>query len=168
MATREFSYRPNGAPQFLQDNLQKIGTAVATEEQVGHSIKIPSGMLGKNGSLKISLKALATNDAVVKNLRVRADNTGNNIAGTVLANAVLTSLAGGLVEVFVANRNDLAINLVTVEGVGAAVPTPTTLDTSKDLYLTFTTQKASGLAGSVSLESYHVELFAEPSSMTYQ
>ncbi len=169
MATREFAYRPNGAPQFLQDHLQKYGTAVATEEQVGPSIKIPGSMLGKNGSVRVYVKALATNDAVVKNISVRAGNTADVITGTLLGKAVLTSLAGGWLEVTLANRNDSAVNLASAVGSGLAeVPAVTAIDTSKDVFLVFTTQKASGAAASVSVESYRVELFAEPSVTTFQ
>lgn len=169
MATREFTFRPNGAPQFLQDHLQKFGTAVATEEQVGPSIKIPGGMLGKNGAVRIKLRALATNDAVVKNVSVRAGNTPDVITGALLGKAVLTSLAGGGLEVLLANRNDLAVNLSSAVGSGLAeVPAVQAIDTAKDVYLVFTTQKASGAAASVSLESYVVELLAEPSVTTFQ
>lgn len=169
MATREFTYRPNGSPQFLQDHLQKFGTAVATEEQVGPSIKIPGGMLGKNGSLLIALKALATNDAVVKNLRVRVGNTKDVLTGTVLANFVLTSLAGGVGRVSLANRDAQAVNLSSVEGTGVTTAvTPQTVDTAKDVYIVFSTQKASGLAASLSLESYLVELKAEPATTQFQ
>jgi hypothetical protein len=169
MSTREFNYRPNGNPQFLQDHLNKIGTAVATEEQVGPSIKIPGGMLGKNGSLEVVLKALVTNDAVVKNLRVRAGNTADVLSGSVLLNAVLTSLGGGSVRLTLANRDNQLVNIATAEGTGVvALPVVTALDTSKDLFLVFSTQKASGAAGSVALESYRVELFAEPVANTFQ
>lgn len=167
--SRDFSYRPNGSPQFLQDHLQKYGTAVATEEQVGPSIKIPGGMLGKNGTVRAVLKALATNDVVVKNISVRAGNTPDVITGTLLGKAVLTSLAGGSLEVTLANRNDTAVNLSSAAGSGLAeVPAAQTIDTAKDVYLVFTTQKASGAAASVSLESYLVELFAEPATSTFQ
>jgi len=169
MATREFTFRPNGAPQFLQDHLQKFGTAVATEEQVGPSIKIPGGMLGKNGAVRIKLRALATNDAVVKNISVRAGNTPDVITGALLGKAILTSLAGGFLEVTLANRNDLAVNLASAEGAGVVMtPAPQTIDTAKDVYLVFTTQKASGAAASVSVESYLVELLAEPTITSFQ
>jgi hypothetical protein len=169
MTTRTFANRPNGSPQFIQDHLQKIGTAVATEEQVGPSIKIPAGALGANGSVRVYVKALATNDAVVKNVSVRAGNTPDVITGTVLGKAVLTSLAGGFLEVTLANRNALAVNLSSAIGSGlACVPAAQTIDTAKDLYLVLTTQKASGLAGSVSVESYNVELSVEPTVVTFQ
>lgn len=168
MTTRAFTYRPNGSPQFLQDHLQKYGTAVATEEQVGPSILIPGGMLGKNGCVRVSVKALATNDAVVKNVSVRAGNTADVITGTLLGKAVLTSLAGGYLEVTLANRNSMAVNLSSAVGSGLAeVPAAQTIDTAKDVYIVLTTQKASGAAASVSVESYLVELLAEPSTYTY-
>ena len=169
MTTRTFASRPNGSPQFIQDNLQKIGTAVATEEQVGPSIKIPAGALGSNGSFRVYVKALATNDAVVKNVSVRAGNTPDVITGTLLGKAVLTSLAGGFLEVTLANRNALAVNLSSAIGSGlACVPAAQTIDTAKDVYIVLTTQKASGLAGSVSVESYLVELAVEPTVNTFQ
>lgn len=169
MTTRAFDYRPNGAPQYLQDHLQKYGTAVSTEEQVGPSIKIPGGMLGKNGSVAIRLKALATLDAVVKSVSVRIGNTPDVITGTLLGKAVLTSLDGGHLNVDFSNRNDQAVNLSAALGRNlAGGPAITTVDTAKDVYLVFTTQKASGAANSVSLESYFVELFAEPATNTFQ
>ena len=169
MAKREFTYRPNGNPQFLQDHLQKFGTTATTEEQVGPSIKIPGGMLGKNGSLAIYLKALATNDAVVKNLRVRIGNTADVLSGTVIANLVLTSLAGGTAVVTFANRDSQAVNLSSVNGTGVTTAvTPQTVDTAKDVYIVFSTQKASGAAASISLESYLVELKAEPAGASFQ
>lgn len=169
MATRTFAQRPNGSPQFIQDHLQKIGTAVATEEQVGPSIKVPSGSLGRNGSVRIYIKALATNDTVVKNVSVRAGNTPDVLTGVVLGKAVLTSVAGGYLEVTLANRNDLAVNLTHADGTGVVeAPVVRAIDTAKDLYFVFSTQKASGAAGSVSVESYNVEVSAEPTVVQFQ
>lgn len=169
MATREFTIRPNGAPQFVQDHLQKFGTAVATEEQVGPSLKIPAWLLGKNGAVRIKVRALATNDAVVKNISVRAGNTADVITGALLGKAIMTSLAGGYLEVTLANRNDTAVNLSSAEGSGVVTtPAVQAIDTSKDVYLVLTTQKASGLAASVTVESYLAEIFTEPTVSTFQ
>jgi hypothetical protein len=169
MTTRSFGFRPNGSPQFLQDHLQKIGTAIFTEEQVGPSIKIPAGMLGKNGAIRFKLRSFATNDAVVKTVRVRAGNLPDVLSGTLVGTLTLTSVAGGYLELTISNRDNLAVNLVSADvGVNPVIPVVSALDTAKDLYLIMSTQKASGLAGSVSVESYIVELLAEPTVVTFQ
>ena len=169
MAKREFSYRPNGSPQFLQDHLTKSSTAVTTEEQVGPSIKIPGGMLGKNGSFEAILRMSATNNANVKTMRVRAGNTPDVLTGTVLAAFVNTSLAGSTGRLLFGNRNDQAVNVVTAEGATlAGVPAVTAIDTSKDVYLVFSSQTAVAGAASHNLDSYKVELFAEPSGVNFQ
>lgn len=169
MATREFTYRPNGSPQFLQDHLTKASTAVTTEEQVGPSIKIPGGMLGKNGSFEAILRMSATNNANVKTMRVRAGNTPDVLTGTVLAAFVNTSLAGSVGRVVFGNRDDQAVNVVTAEGATlTGVPAVTAIDTSKDVYLVFSSQTATAGAASHNLDSYKVELFAEPSGKQFQ
>lgn len=169
MATREFTYRPNGSPQFLQDHLTKASTAVTTEEQVGPSIKVPGGMLGKNGSLELLLRMSATNNANVKTMRVRAGNTPDVLTGAVLAAFVNTSLAGSVGRVTVGNRNAQAVNLVTAEGATlTGVGAPAAIDFSKDVYLVFSSETATAGAGSHNLDSYKVELFSEPNASQYQ
>lgn len=169
MSTREFTYRPNGSPQFLQDHLQKSSSAVTTEEQLGPSIKIPGGMLGKNGALEVLLRMTATNNANVKTMRVRAGNTPDVLTGTILAAFVNTSLAGSTGRVVVGNRNDQAAQVVTAEGATlTGVPAVTAVDFSKDVYLVFSSQTATAGVASHNIESYRVELFAEPQTNQFQ
>lgn len=166
MAVREFSFRPNGAPQFIQNHTQYPDAgAVTTEAAVGAAIKIPARMLGRNGSLSGAIAYLHTNSANNKTVRVRAANTeAGALTGTIVASKVTTAATGSALTFMLGNRNGFTAQLVRD---GAFAVSTLAIDTSKDVYLQVTAQKATG-AETLTVASSYFELRGEPDSQSFQ
>lgn len=167
MAFREFTQRPNGAPQFIQDHTTTADAGNTTAEVIaGPSIKIPGRSLGKNGRLYFRVALSCTNSANNKTARVRAALTdAGALTGTVVASRVVTTSAGIVLEFSVNVRNNYASQVVVDLTAGSV--TTLTLDTAQDLYFQITTQKATGTE-SLTLESYVVEMYSEPNVSSFQ
>lgn len=161
MATQEFKVRFGAGQQYVQDGTAKVGTAVTTEEQLSViGVKQPQGILGKNGSFKLTLKFTATNNANVKTLRARvAATAAAALTGTVLAAVAVTSLAGGVLVIEGHVRNDYTKALMSVTGTVEGAPAEVgSLALGSDFYISLTAQKATA-GDTLQLEGYRLEFF---------
>jgi hypothetical protein len=167
MAFREFSQRPNGAPQFIQDHTTTLDAGNTTAEVIaGPSIKVLGRSLGKNGNLIFRVALSCTNSANAKTARVRvATSDAGALTGTLLASRAVTTQTGIVLEFSFNVRNNYAAQLL-VDVVQGTVST-SALDTTQDLFFQITTQKATGTE-TLKLESYVVELNAEPNVSSFQ
>lgn len=110
--------------RFLaSDNLAKTLTGTTTETKLA-SVKLPGGLLGRNGRLRITALWTYTNSANSKNLRIRLGGT----SGTAFLSATATTTAIQRTLTEIVNRNSEASQVGT--SVSGYVASTTSLLTS--------------------------------------
>lgn len=132
----------------------------STSETTLATVTIPAGAMGANGIIRVSAQFSCTNNANVKNGRVRL----GGLAGTLVNAQTITSTAGAYTLRAIHNRNSQSSQVVSFGSASANSFTTTTVaaltmtvDTSVAQDLVFTGQLATG-TDTITLESYLVEV----------
>lgn len=142
-----------GCPYVLQASAVAVPLTGGTVETVLATIPIPSGAMGLNGSLRVTLLSTATNNANNKTLRVRL----GGLAGTVFFTNILTVAISARSILGIYNRNSAASQVSDSAGAAGALPTGV-INTAVAQDLVITGQLANG-ADTTTLEAYIVEAF---------
>jgi hypothetical protein len=160
--TVTYALGPAEASQFGVRVVQQSGVAVSgaadTNENILATIPIPAGLMGVNGSLRVTTIWSVTNNANAKTARVRLGGIGGTAFWTVALASVLSGKGLCVVMNRGAQNSQVAAdpNVIGLATSAVAVTTGA-IDTSVAQDLVITGQKATG-GDTMTLEAYCVEV----------
>lgn len=141
--------------RVLANSAEAVSGAADTNENTLATVSIPAGAMGANGTLRVTTKWTATNNANSKTVRYK-------LGGTQFGAGFVNSAATLVHMVMIDNRNAANSqighnNNSTAFGTSSTAFTTGTVDTSAAQDLIITAQKATG-TDTMTLESYTVEV----------
>lgn len=150
-------------PLVLAQSAVKVDSPANTDENILASVVLPGGLMGLNGLVRVRSLWTWTSSGNIKTIRVRV----GGISGQAIRQANFTNTVAFRDICEIQNRNSLSSQVYlpagsTTGGWGSATstnPGTATLDTSGNLSIVLTAQKATG-SESMALESYQVEVIA--------
>lgn len=142
-------------PIILAQSAAPVALTGTTNETALANIVVPGGVIGPNGSLRITFLTSNTNNANNKTFKVK-------LGATLLMPYTYTAIGEANQILMLRNRGSLATQTefntnATAFGTTTAAPGNTNIDTSVDQVLTITGQLAAG-ADTMTLEGYTIEV----------
>lgn len=148
--------------QVLAASAVAASVSATISEEVLASIRVPAGLIGKNGILRVTSLWTITNSANNKTLRVKLGGIG----GTAFLASTQTTNASVQAMTVISNRNSEASQVSTTGGQASSFGASTgavvtaTIDTSAETLLVLTGEKASA-GETITLERYIVEYYRQ-------